>query len=118
MFASVIVNFREAVFQAAPQLRPQVERVAAGFGQRAAGQEVFVQGGSVEFAHELVEERQTAFRADLFAGGFVGPAFLELALDGVEFADPGSACPSDEQAAQIQIGGSVIRSFPKLVASD
>jgi hypothetical protein len=22
-------------------------------------------------------------------GGFVGPAFLELALDGVEFADPG-----------------------------
>ncbi len=89
LFASVIVNFRDPVFQAAPQLRPQVERVAAGFGQRAAGQEVFVQGGSVEFAHELVEERQAAFRADLLAGGFVGPAFLELALDGVEFADPG-----------------------------
>ena len=70
LFASVIVNFRDPVFQAAPQLRPQVERVAAGFGQRAAGQEVFVLGGSVEFAHELVEERQAAFRADLLAGWF------------------------------------------------
>ena len=48
LLAAVVINFGHAVFQAAPQLGAQLQGVAAGSGQRAAGQQVFIKRGGVK----------------------------------------------------------------------
>ena len=40
LLAAVVINFRYAVFKAAPQLRPQAQGITAGFGKGAAGQAI------------------------------------------------------------------------------